>query len=105
MTNMTKGQKLFNNTSYKHEYKVGDLVGVIIDKIATVNIEFKVLACKILSIELVAEDTYAYQLYTKACIISSKFQASDLLNLCNCNFVDLLTVDPTHLPKLTFNEA
>ncbi|CAM4843984.1 unnamed protein product, partial [Rotaria magnacalcarata] len=102
---MTKGQKLFNNTSYKHEYKVGDIVGVIIDKIETVNIELKVLACKILSIELVAEDTNAYQLCTKACIISSRFQASDLLNLCNCNFIDLLTVDPTHLPKLTFNEA
>ncbi|CAF1622242.1 unnamed protein product [Rotaria magnacalcarata] len=105
VTNMTKGQKLFTNTSYKHEYKVGDLVGVIIDKIETVNIELKVLACKILSIELVAEDTNAYQLCTKACIISSRFQASDLLNLCNCNFVDLLTVDPTHLPQLTFNEA
>ncbi|CAF1566275.1 unnamed protein product, partial [Adineta steineri] len=82
-----------------------DLVGVIIGKIETVNIELKVLACKILSIELVAEDTNAYQLCTKACIISSRFQAFDLLNLCNCNFVDLLTVDPTHLPKLTFNEA
>ncbi|CAF2076196.1 unnamed protein product [Rotaria magnacalcarata] len=104
-TNMTKGQKLFTNTSYKHEYKVGDLVGVIVDKIETVNIELKVLVCKILSVELVAEDTNAYQLCTKACIISSRFQASDLLNLCNCNFVDLLTVDPTHLPKLTFNEA
>ncbi|CAF4555212.1 unnamed protein product [Rotaria socialis] len=105
MANMTKGQKLFTNTSYKHEYKVGDLVGVIIGKIETVNIELKVLACKILSIELVAEDTNAYQLCTKACIISSRFQAFDLLNLCNCNFVDLLTVDPTHLPQLTFNEA
>ncbi|CAM4979039.1 unnamed protein product [Rotaria socialis] len=105
MTNMTQGQKLFNNTSYKYEYKVGDLVGVIIGKIETVNVELKVLACKILSIELVAEDTYAYQLYTKACIISSKFQASDLLNLCNCDFSDLITVDPTNLPKLTFNEA
>lgn len=105
MTSIAKGRNLLSNTSHKHEYKVGDLVGVIIDEILTINIELKVLVCKILSIELVQDDTYTYQLCTNSCIISSKFQEADLLNLSHCNFSYLHFVDSTILPILTFSEA
>ncbi len=46
-----------------------------------------------------------YQLRTTIAIISARFQALDLLNLCNCNFRDLCDVDSTTLPRMTFIQA
>jgi hypothetical protein len=46
-----------------------------------------------------------YQLCTTTAIISARFQALDLLSLCNCNFRDLRDVDSTTLPRMAFIQA
>jgi hypothetical protein len=46
-----------------------------------------------------------YQLCTATAIISSRFQALDLLNLTNCNFRDLCDIDSTTLTIMTFIQA
>jgi hypothetical protein len=49
-----------------------------------------------------SNDVNTYQVCKTTAIISSWFQALDLLNLSNCNFHDLRAVDPTMLPSMTF---
>jgi len=46
-----------------------------------------------------------YRLCTTTAIISSRFQALDLLNLSNYNFRDLRDVDSTTLPIMAFIQA
>jgi hypothetical protein len=46
-----------------------------------------------------------YHICTTTAIISSRFQALDLLDLSNCNFRDLRDVDSSTLPTMTFIQA
>ncbi|CAF3516230.1 unnamed protein product [Rotaria sp. Silwood1] len=105
MANIVKRQKLFNNALRKHEYKVGNLVGLKIDKVDRTNVTPKILPCKIISIQSASNDMDTYQLCTTTCVISSRFQVLDLLDLSNCNFRDLREVDSTALPTMTFIQA
>jgi len=105
MANIVKRQKLFNDALRKNEYKIGDLVGLKIDKVDRTNVTPKVLPCKIISVQSASNDMDTYQLCTTTTVISSRFQALDLLNLSNCNFRDLRDVDSTTLPTMTFIQA
>ncbi|CAF2910323.1 unnamed protein product, partial [Rotaria sp. Silwood2] len=105
MANIVKRQKLFNDALRQHEYKVGDLVGLKIDKVDRTNVTPKILPCKIISIQSASNDMDTYQSCTTTCVISSRFQVLDLLDLSNCNFRDLREVALTALPTMTFIQA
>ena len=60
------------------------------------------LPCKVISVESSPDQLHRYQLCTTTCIISSRFQAMDLLHLSTCNFRDLRDVDSASLPTITF---
>ncbi|CAF4991268.1 unnamed protein product, partial [Rotaria socialis] len=66
-----------------YEYKIGDLGGLIADKTDLTNITLKVLACKILSVDLATHGSHMYQLCTK----------------------NLHVVNSTILPTMTFDEV
>ena len=80
MANIAKQEKLFHN-ALRNEYKIGDLVGLKIDKVDRTNVTPKVLPCKVISVQSSADQLHTYQLCTTTCIISSWFQALDLLDL------------------------
>ena len=105
MATIAKRQKLFNDAQNKNNYKIGDLVRLKIDRVDRTNVTPKVLPCKIISITSTSNSVNTYELCTTTCIISSWFQAIDLLNLIKCNFRDLRDVDPTGLPVMTFIQA
>ena len=105
MTNIAKQEKLFDNALRKYEYKIGDLVGLRIDKVGRTDVTPKVLPCKVISVEPSAGQLHNYQLWTTTRIISLRFQALDLLDLSNCNYRDLRDVDSANLPTVTFTQA
>ncbi|CAF2139240.1 unnamed protein product [Rotaria magnacalcarata] len=105
MANIAKRQKLFNDVVHQNEYKVGDLVGLKIDKVDRTNVTPRVLPCKIISVQVASNDMDTYQLCTTTAILFSRFQVLDLLNLSKCNFRDLRDVDSTTLPTMTFIQA
>ncbi|CAF3511728.1 unnamed protein product [Rotaria socialis] len=105
MANIAKRQKLFNDVVHQNEYKVGDLVGLKIDKVDRTNVTPRVLPCKIISVQVASNDMDTYQLCTTTAILFSRFQVLGLLNLSKCNFRDLRDVDSTTLPTMTFIQA
>ena len=105
MATIAKRQKLFNDAQNGNNYKIGDLVGLKIDRVDRTNVTPKILPCKIISIKSTSDNVNTYELCTTTCIISSWIQAIDLLNLTKCNFRDLRDVDPTGLPNMTFIQA
>ena len=105
MVNIAKQEKLFDNAFRKHEYKIGDLVGLKIDKVDRTNITPKVLPCKVISIESSADQLHTYRLCTIICPISSPFQAMHLLDLSKWKFRDLREIDSANLPTMTFIQA
>ena len=46
MANIAKREKLFDNALRRHEYKIGDLIGLKIDKVDRTNSTHKVLLRK-----------------------------------------------------------
>jgi len=102
MSTIAKRQKLFNDILHQHQYKVGDLVGLKIGKVDRLNVTPKVLPCKIISVQSTLNDVDIYQLCTTTAIISSRFQAQDLLDLSYCNFGDQCDIDSRDLPIMTF---
>lgn len=99
---VTKRPKLSSDGLHQHQYQVGDFVSLKIDKVNRSDFTSKVLPCKIISVQSKLNDATTYQLYTTTAIISSRFQAHDLLNLYNYNFRDLCNIDPKTLLIMSF---
>ena len=71
MATIAKRQKLFNDVQNKNNYKIGDLVGLKIDRVDRTNVTPKILPCKIISIKSTSDNVNTYELCTTTCIIFS----------------------------------
>ncbi|CAF1021111.1 unnamed protein product [Didymodactylos carnosus] len=105
MATIAKRQKLFDDALRLQKYKVGDLVGLKIDKVDRTNVTPKVLPCKIISVQASSNGMEMYQLCTTKAILDKRFQGLDLLDLTKCDFRDLRDIDSTALPMTTFIRA
>ncbi|CAF5139756.1 unnamed protein product [Rotaria sp. Silwood1] len=46
-----------------------------------------------------------YHLCTTKCVLSSRYDVNDLINLTKCNFLELHAIDSQTLPIQTFTQA
>jgi hypothetical protein len=101
----TKRQKLYDDAIKNKQYKVGDLVGLKIDRVDRTNTTPKILPCKVTEILTSLEDHVLYRLCTLKGVLSVSYGVQDLLDLTKCDFAELRAIDPTALPTLTFIQA
>ncbi|CAF1548571.1 unnamed protein product [Adineta ricciae] len=102
---IAKRQRIYDNAIKNSQYKVGDLVGLKIDRVNRTNTTPKILPCKVVSISPSSNDTVMYRLCTLKGVLSVSYGLQDLLDLTKCDFADLRAVDLAGLSTLTFIQA
>ncbi|CAF3748903.1 unnamed protein product [Rotaria sp. Silwood1] len=105
MKSTAKKQKLYDNTVKYPQYKLGDLVGLQVDHVDGTNSAFKVLPCKVISVNWLSNDSIMYKVCTLQGVLSTVYGVQDFLDLRKYDFIDLRAVEPTTLPTITFTDA
>ena len=100
-----KRRKIFHDALNQYQHKVGDLLGLKIDRVDASNFISTILPCKIVSVHSTSNNTNIYQLCTTTCIFSTKFQATDLFNLPHANFPDVFHINSKTSPVMPFSQA
>ena len=96
---------MYDNAVKNKGYKIGDLVGLQINRVDRTNTTPKILPCKVASLETSADGHAAYRVCTVKGFLSVPYGVQDLLDLTGCHFADLRVMDPAILPTLTFIQA
>ena len=107
LKSIAKRQKLHDDALKKQQqqHDLGDLVGIYIDRADGTNTTRGILPCKIVSVHSLPNENVMYKVCALKGVLSTPYDAQDLLDLRECDFADLRGVDPTTLSTITFTEA
>ncbi|CAF2953549.1 unnamed protein product [Rotaria sp. Silwood2] len=105
MKSTDKKQKLNDNTVKYPQYELGDFVGLQVDRVHATDTTFKVLPCKVTSVNWSSNDSIMYKVCTLQGELSTVYGVHDFLDLRKYDFSDLRAVEPTTLPTITFTDA
>ena len=102
---IAKRQRVYDDAINSKKYRIGDLVGLQIDRVDRTNTTPKILSCKIVTILPPSHERVLYQLCALQGVLSVSYGVQDLLDLSKCDFADLRAVDSASLPQVTFIQA
>ena len=107
LKSIAKRQKLHDDAmkQQQQQYDLGDLVGIHMDRVDGTDTTPGTLPCKVVSVHSSPNDYVMYKVCALKGVLSTSYDAQDLLDLRHCDFADLRGVDPITLPTITFTEA